>query len=705
MPLPAGATHRTGPGGAVAAARWSGARRASRAATSGCIDMRKSCAGPLIRGLPRSTDGERPGFAMRPNGHAAHGDIVGQPTVTTRSGREPQPPRTSLIARPHVRLERGGAPCPVVPSPDRAGRCEPAGPQPARCRDRRAWPRIDQPSSRSDHAVFFAADGLRQDLVERYADQGVLPTMRSFLRNGTYASRQRPADPGAAEHRRRLVHAGDRRLAGRARLDQQHVPQSTASRFAQPDRGVRPGRAPGRDDRPVRRARRPEGRPDRVGRRPQRHHQRPDGRLPQRSSPVAASRPTSSAPAPTRVRRRWFISVRPPVRPSGRLRRAGAVPGRRADAATGWTNVPASYSPAKEMRLRVLDGGVDKYGLNAYIYDRTNDGTSTTTACCSPRSRTAPTRSPTCAPGELGRRQGHDRRRLARTARPPACWSRSRTLSPDLSQVRLFHTSVTRANATWPTWPGEPGFTGDFAEFLAAAVPDLDRRRLRRPRGRHRQRGDLRRAGPVLGDRPPADARVHDRRRTSRTWPAGRATRRPTSSSTSSSAWSRRRCPTAPPTRPTTTSSSTASRTTGSASARASSGARTRAPTRRCARPHAAWATTRPRSSRPTTASRRSSWRSTPARCWSTSACSRSRRPRNCRPADRRDDRQGQGLLGRRHGPDLPEPRRPRSRPAADFSRCRRRRGGHGRADQGRLPGAERPERLDPRRPTRRAGR
>ena len=40
---------------------------------------------------------------------------------------------------------------------------------------------------------------------------------------------------------------------------------------------------------------------------------------------------------------------------------AGAAP---SDAA-GWTDVPKSYSPAKEMRLRVLDFGVDKYGLNA----------------------------------------------------------------------------------------------------------------------------------------------------------------------------------------------------------------------------------------------------------------------------------------------------------------------------------------------------
>src|SRR3954447_18514098 len=44
-------------------------------------------------------------------------------------------------------------------------------------------------------------------------------------------------------------------------------------------------------------------------------------------------------------------------------------------AATGWTGAPASYSPAKELHLRVLDGNppVDKYALNAYIYDSKND--------------------------------------------------------------------------------------------------------------------------------------------------------------------------------------------------------------------------------------------------------------------------------------------------------------------------------------------
>jgi 2',3'-cyclic-nucleotide 2'-phosphodiesterase (5'-nucleotidase family) len=44
-------------------------------------------------------------------------------------------------------------------------------------------------------------------------------------------------------------------------------------------------------------------------------------------------------------------------------------------------------------------------------------------------------------------------------------------LKGDLSMVRLYHSSVSRANATWPTWAGEPGFTGDFAEYVAQKFP------------------------------------------------------------------------------------------------------------------------------------------------------------------------------------------------------------------------------------------
>ena len=44
-------------------------------------------------------------------------------------------------------------------------------------------------------------------------------------------------------------------------------------------------------------------------------------------------------------------------------------------------------------------------------------------------------------------------------------------LTRDLSQVRLFHTSVTRAIATWDKWPGEPGFDGSFEDYVAETYP------------------------------------------------------------------------------------------------------------------------------------------------------------------------------------------------------------------------------------------
>ena len=41
--------------------------------------------------------------------------------------------------------------------------------------------------SASGTAVYFASDGMRQDLVEQYADEGVMPTMKRFLRSGAKA--------------------------------------------------------------------------------------------------------------------------------------------------------------------------------------------------------------------------------------------------------------------------------------------------------------------------------------------------------------------------------------------------------------------------------------------------------------------------------------------------------------------------------------
>ena len=125
-------------------------------------------------------------------------------------------------------------------------------------------------------------------------------------------------------------------------------------------------------------------------------------------------------------------------------------------------------------------------------------------------------------------------------------------LTPDLSQVRLFHTSVSRAIASWPTWPGAPGFTGNFEEFIAQKFPTSTAADFA-----------VLEAGVVSEETYVEQGLYWETNhqplikyvaRDVQARPAaGRLSRRPTSSSTSSSAWSRRRCPNGAPNPATTT--------------------------------------------------------------------------------------------------------------------------------------------------------
>ena len=138
--------------------------------------------------------------------------------------------------------------------------------------------------------------------------------------------------------------------------------------------------------------------------------------------------------------------------------------------ATGWTNVPASYSPAQEMRLRVIDFGEDKYGLNVYLYDSTDDGQRNYDRVLFAREKDGSAAVADLREGETadvkvkisgGALDGKTAGFLVKVER----------LSGDLKEVRLFHTSVARAIATWPEWPGATGFTGDFEEYVAQRFP------------------------------------------------------------------------------------------------------------------------------------------------------------------------------------------------------------------------------------------
>src|SRR6478736_4746806 len=62
----------------------------------------------------------------------------------------------------------------------------------------------DGGGSQGDHSklLFFASDGMRQDLIEQFADDGATPGFKELLKHGAYASNeglltQAPPNTGA----------------------------------------------------------------------------------------------------------------------------------------------------------------------------------------------------------------------------------------------------------------------------------------------------------------------------------------------------------------------------------------------------------------------------------------------------------------------------------------------------------------------------
>ncbi len=134
-----------------------------------------------------------------------------------------------------------------------------------------------------------------------------------------------------------------------------------------------------------------------------------------------------------------------------------------------WVNTPPSYSPAMQMRMRVLDFGVDKYGLYAYIFDSSDDG-----VVNYDKVMFSPVLDGSAAVATLAKGEWADVKvqivggnYAGKTA---GFWVKVEELTPELSQVRLFHTSAARAIAVWAGFPGQAGYT-DFEEYLAAAYP------------------------------------------------------------------------------------------------------------------------------------------------------------------------------------------------------------------------------------------
>jgi predicted AlkP superfamily phosphohydrolase/phosphomutase len=141
--------------------------------------------------------------------------------------------------------------------------------------------------------------------------------------------------------------------------------------------------------------------------------------------------------------------------------------------AAGWTDVPSSFSPALETVMIVRDFGFERYNHDVYIYDSTDDGAvNYDHALLVPfDSSFASTKEGSTAAADLMEGQWADVRLLINDGTGPfadprhgwlaGMWVKLEELSDDASQFRLYHTSVASVNTNDET----------LAKFLTENFP------------------------------------------------------------------------------------------------------------------------------------------------------------------------------------------------------------------------------------------
>ena len=310
---------------------------------------------------------------------------------------------------------------------------------------------------------------MRQD-TSSSTPRGPDARWRSFLKHGAYASgngllTQAPPNTGAG-----WFTPHDRRLAGRPRLDQQHVPHQRRA-VRQQHRGVRA---------------RASCRPRRSPRRPsaaakvaqiewaggaQRHDPRPDARLPAFLSGRGVATNYIGSRRRALRQRPVHRRLRPAVRHAAGYAGRAPFPAAAPTAATGWTGGRRRTARRRRCACGSSTAATDKYGLNAYIYDSTNDRKTSYDRVLSAARRAAADKVADLGEGEWadvkvkihGRRPRRQDRRLAgqgRAARPPTSRTSACSTRPSAARSRPGR-----------RWPGEPGFTGDFEDYVAQKFP------------------------------------------------------------------------------------------------------------------------------------------------------------------------------------------------------------------------------------------
>ena len=294
----------------------------------------------------------------------------------------------------------------------------PAG-APAAAHDRAALAPADAaPAAKTDPVLFFAADGMRQDLVQHYADHGVMPAMRRLLKKGASATgggllTQAPPNTGAGWYS--LATGAWPAVTGSTNNTFHINGQPFANRTAAFDPGVLQAesiaQSAERGGKKVAQIEWAGGRGAAT--------QGPDGGL-----PVVLLRPRRGHELPLRHRRRGVHPVvRVAVRLAGRLRRQRARSRRppRLRPPAGRTSQRAT-ARRRRCGCGCSTPATDKYGLNVYLYDSTDDGQPNYDRALFARGKDGSAAVANLRQGADRGRQGEDRPAAPSTARPPDSW-------------------------------------------------------------------------------------------------------------------------------------------------------------------------------------------------------------------------------------------------------------------------------------------
>jgi 2',3'-cyclic-nucleotide 2'-phosphodiesterase (5'-nucleotidase family)/predicted AlkP superfamily phosphohydrolase/phosphomutase len=311
----------------------------------------------------------------------------------------------------------------------------------------------------TDKAVLFAADGMRPDMVDEFAAEGAMPTVKALMKSGvkgqngllqafppntgvgwhTLGTGTWPGEHGSMNNTYHRVGEGNfnnrTSFATTGALQADHVAQA-AERAGKTVVSV-----------------------EWVGTR---------NLVPAVQGPVVDFRTFFS-------NRGVLANYDVPGQPAGANAFGVSYQRIDLDPAAGWTNVPASHSPAMQEQLKVTNtafpasDNVDRF-YDLYIYDSTNDGATNYDSVLVVPSTAG--KDGSAADADLSQGDWAEVKvelTGARAGQTAGFYLKALEIEPDLSKFRIYFSSIARVNASYNALG--PAGSAAFEETLASQFP------------------------------------------------------------------------------------------------------------------------------------------------------------------------------------------------------------------------------------------